>query len=387
MVAEDIEENILLLNIRLKQYGHTVVIARNGLEAVECFKTEKIDVILMDVQMPVMDGLEATRQIRQLETITGGRITIIALTASVMREEKASYIKQGVDAVVEKPIEIDNLLSTIELAVREGIGDDLYSELIVEKEPALVREVSLMNGIDISRGISVWKDAETYKKALIGFSTKYGDAADKISSFIENNDIEGASRMVHSIDGVSGNLSMTDVFKVARELSHSLKERNIDNARAQLGQLKEHLRTVVDSISRIEVAENEPVNNKSELDVVALKGIILRLLESYEGEDSDEVEPILFYARGKLAALQLGHARGVAMLSASIEDVPVLQYSALEVKKAVVGYGRADKEQVIKMTRLILNIKAELTSDSADALALALCHLNTMNIRTDLAGV
>ncbi|MBF0538191.1 MAG: crossover junction endodeoxyribonuclease RuvC [Nitrospirae bacterium] len=88
----------------------------------------------------------------------------------------------------------------------------------------------------------------------------------------------------------------------------------------------------------------------------------------------------IFYARGKLAALQLGHARGVAMLSASIEDVPIVQYSALEVKKAVVGYGRADKNQVIKMTRMILNIGAELTSDSADALALALCHLNSLNI-------
>ncbi|KJU86833.1 Holliday junction resolvase [Candidatus Magnetobacterium bavaricum] len=126
------------------------------------------------------------------------------------------------------------------------------------------------------------------------------------------------------------------------------------------------------------------------------KPMELRLRQLFEGlrtvirdakPDEAAIEKV-FYARGKpAAALQLGHARGVVMLSASIEDVPVFQYSALEVKKAVVGYGRADKEQVIKMTRLILDIKAELTSDSADALALALCHLNTMNIRTDLVGV
>ncbi|MBF0606818.1 MAG: crossover junction endodeoxyribonuclease RuvC [Candidatus Magnetobacterium sp. LHC-1] len=102
--------------------------------------------------------------------------------------------------------------------------------------------------------------------------------------------------------------------------------------------------------------------------------------------DEAAIEKV-FYARGKQAALHLGHARGVTMLSAAIEDVPVVQYSALEVKKAVVGYGRADKYQVIKMTRLILDIGAELTSDSADALALALCHLNSINIFKALSGV
>ncbi|MBF0343389.1 MAG: crossover junction endodeoxyribonuclease RuvC [Nitrospirae bacterium] len=116
------------------------------------------------------------------------------------------------------------------------------------------------------------------------------------------------------------------------------------------------------------------------------KPLFLRLRQLFEGlrgvirdvKPDEAVIEKIFYARGKLAALNLGHARGVAMLAAAVEDVPVAEYSALEIKKAVVGYGLASKTQVIKMTMMILNIRNELTADSADALALAICHLNRL---------
>jgi crossover junction endodeoxyribonuclease RuvC len=85
----------------------------------------------------------------------------------------------------------------------------------------------------------------------------------------------------------------------------------------------------------------------------------------------------MFFAKGTKAALGLGHTRGVVLLAASLTGLSIYEYSALEVKKAVVGYGRADKNQVQKMVREILNIKHSLSSDSADALALAICHANS----------
>lgn len=84
----------------------------------------------------------------------------------------------------------------------------------------------------------------------------------------------------------------------------------------------------------------------------------------------------IFFAKSTKAALTLGHARGVILLSASICGKPLHEYSALEVKKAVVGYGRAEKAQVEAMVRQILGVRHALSSDSADALALALCHAN-----------
>lgn len=88
----------------------------------------------------------------------------------------------------------------------------------------------------------------------------------------------------------------------------------------------------------------------------------------------------MFFAKGVKAALSLGHARGVVLIAASLTNLPLFEYSALEVKKAVVGYGRADKNQVQHMVREILKIPHHLSPDSADALALALCHAHSRQL-------
>ena len=96
----------------------------------------------------------------------------------------------------------------------------------------------------------------------------------------------------------------------------------------------------------------------------------------------------IFFAKSAKAALNLGQARGVAILAAASEGLDVYEYSALEVKKAVTGYGRAEKRQVQEMVMRILSPCSTLsapgfvlTEDAADALAIALCHMNTLKLR------
>jgi crossover junction endodeoxyribonuclease RuvC len=86
----------------------------------------------------------------------------------------------------------------------------------------------------------------------------------------------------------------------------------------------------------------------------------------------------IFFAKSVRAALSLGYARATALLAAASEHVELRECTPLEVKKSVVGYGKAEKEQVQKMVRLILKIRPPLSPDSADALALALCYANTI---------
>ncbi|OGW38754.1 MAG: crossover junction endodeoxyribonuclease RuvC [Nitrospirae bacterium RBG_13_39_12] len=96
----------------------------------------------------------------------------------------------------------------------------------------------------------------------------------------------------------------------------------------------------------------------------------------------------IFFAKSVKAALNLGHSRGIALLAAASEGLNVYEYSALEVKKAVTGYGRAEKRQVQDMVIRILNLKSQiphLTEDSADALAIALCHLNNVRFKEALS--
>ncbi|MDI6801860.1 MAG: crossover junction endodeoxyribonuclease RuvC [Thermodesulfovibrionales bacterium] len=111
---------------------------------------------------------------------------------------------------------------------------------------------------------------------------------------------------------------------------------------------------------------------------IRLKELYINLAEVITECRPDEIViEKMFFAKGVKAALSLGHTRGVVLLTAALTEIPIYEYSALEVKKAVVGYGRADKNQVQQMVQRILNIKRSLSPDSADALALALCHANS----------
>jgi crossover junction endodeoxyribonuclease RuvC len=104
----------------------------------------------------------------------------------------------------------------------------------------------------------------------------------------------------------------------------------------------------------------------------------LAALISECGPDCVAIESIFFAANAR-SALKLGHARGVAMLAAIEAGVPVVEYSPAEIKRAVVGYGRAEKHQVQQMVKLVLGLaRAPSPHDVADALAVAICHVHSM---------
>lgn len=103
----------------------------------------------------------------------------------------------------------------------------------------------------------------------------------------------------------------------------------------------------------------------------------LQLLLERHRPTSVAIEDI-FYARNVRSALKLGHARGVALLAASAAALPIAEYSPAEIKRAVVGYGRAEKPQVQEMVKLLLGLETRPSPhDVADALAVAVCHLHT----------
>ncbi|WP_321286619.1 response regulator [uncultured Sunxiuqinia sp.] len=109
-----VEDNVLnqrIVTFSLKKYKHDVTIANNGLEAIDKFKEAKYDVILMDIMMPVMDGLEATVKIRGLEKEmkVDSRTPIIALTANTMDNDREKCISYGMDDFMAKPFDIEKL--------------------------------------------------------------------------------------------------------------------------------------------------------------------------------------------------------------------------------------------------------------------------------------
>ena len=104
----------------LERRGHSVAVAANGKEAVDMLPTEPFDIVLMDIQMPVMDGLEATTAIRARERTTGEHIPIVALTAHAMKGDEEQCRAAGMDAYLAKPVAAAKLYEVVESFVAGG---------------------------------------------------------------------------------------------------------------------------------------------------------------------------------------------------------------------------------------------------------------------------
>jgi signal transduction histidine kinase/CheY-like chemotaxis protein len=126
LLAEDNEVNQVLAVRTLQKRGHTVVVAANGREALSAWAAESFDAVLMDVQMPEMDGLQATAAIRARERGTGRHTPIVALTAHVMKGDRERCLEAGMDAYVSKPMRADDLFATlVRLVPAAAAGADL----------------------------------------------------------------------------------------------------------------------------------------------------------------------------------------------------------------------------------------------------------------------
>src|SRR6266545_673428 len=113
LVADDSRFNVLFTRSLLTKQGHTVAVAGSGREALEAMARQKFDLVVMDVQMPEMDGLQATAAIRQHENESGGHVPILAMTAHALQEDQEMCRRAGMDDYICKPVSAENLLRAI----------------------------------------------------------------------------------------------------------------------------------------------------------------------------------------------------------------------------------------------------------------------------------
>jgi CheY-like chemotaxis protein len=118
LLAEDNAVNQRLASRLLEKQGHTVVVAANGREAVAALVRENFDLVMMDVQMPEMDGFEATAVMRARETETGAHTPIIAMTAHAMTGDRERCLASGMDGYVSKPINVRELFAVVQTVLR-----------------------------------------------------------------------------------------------------------------------------------------------------------------------------------------------------------------------------------------------------------------------------
>ena len=293
LLAEDIEENIILARTRLERQGHTVFVAHNGKEALDIFNSEKINIILMDIRMPVMDGIEATRIIRREEQITDTHIPIIALTASVTKTEQESFKAAGIDEVVAKPINFGELTFKMNSIISVDAGQLFTFDPKKDKAGNLSLELPHIRGINITEGGKRWGDNQAYLDSIISFAENYSDSSEKISEFIKNNDIHNAYQESHKLKGVSGNLSIVDVYTYAVKIDNALQSGNLNNIEAILHSLKKAIEIVISSIKEFEKKYNQEEITLKELNITGSVDIFGKMLKAFDNYNHDEVESYL----------------------------------------------------------------------------------------------
>jgi two-component system, sensor histidine kinase and response regulator len=221
LLAEDNIVNQRLAVRMLQKMGHDVSVAGTGREALEALDKNGFQLVFMDVQMPEMDGFQATRLIREREKIEGGHIPIVAMTAHAMKGDRERCLAEGMDGYVSKPINPDELHATIQAFVESLEAEQDFSTDLNLKGHVL-DESELLN--------RVAGDYELLKSLLDLFVEDYPALMLSIQDCVKREDIEGLRRSIHTLKGSAGNFAANTAFELALKLENIITEGDFPRA-------------------------------------------------------------------------------------------------------------------------------------------------------------
>jgi signal transduction histidine kinase/CheY-like chemotaxis protein/HPt (histidine-containing phosphotransfer) domain-containing protein len=231
LLAEDNRVNQAVATGILTKQGHTLAVANNGLEALLLLDRQSFDIVLMDVQMPEMDGFTAARQIREKEKLTGLHLPIVAMTAYAMKGDRERCIAAGMDEYVSKPINAEKVAAAIANALR-GAKTSAMDEAKSPQQPEVLQEISVG-----------WSKEQTLEK-LGGDKSLLEDVIEifleeaprhlaALRHGLEARSAEEIERAAHSLKGELGYLSLDELSKSACDLEGMGRAADIDGV-AQL---------------------------------------------------------------------------------------------------------------------------------------------------------
>ncbi len=229
LAADDVPQNLEVLLLLLAKLGHTVTGASDGAMAARLASEAKFDAILMDVQMPGMDGLEATRRIRADEAAQGrARTPVIAMTASVLERDREATREAGMDGFTTKPVDVAVL--TQELARVLGMPADT---------PRLVQAAAPARGLllDLEQGLARWAgQQDAYLRALRRYAHEHEDAAQELKAAMAAGRHLDCATLAHRMRGAAANLGMEQLADALWQLERGLQAQD---GRAELPALLE----------------------------------------------------------------------------------------------------------------------------------------------------
>jgi PAS domain S-box-containing protein len=301
LIVDDIEQNIDLLSLILKRHGHVISVARNGEQALLKMEGEHFDIVLMDIQMPVMDGLTATKKRRLYETENSlTRLPIIALTASVLPQDKESAKQAGMDGFANKPIDIKQLMNEIaSVFVDDPIDDDL-------KMPTPSQQAT----IDIEKGIDLWGSKTTLFNEVMRFLSKSEHEFASLPSLIDNENWDMIQHLAHKYKGIAGNLALNQLMVAFTELEEISRKYRKNDALLLIERIQNEVESITRCTQKMSTKTYQKVQNeqhalsKSKLLEILIPlqehvinnefdDHLLDLLQTFEADYSQQVTPII----------------------------------------------------------------------------------------------
>lgn len=261
LLVEDNKINQLIALEFLRRAGAVVSVAENGQEALDTLSQGMVDydIVLMDVQMPIMDGYRATREIRALPQFKN--LPILAMTANASPEDREKALASGMNEHITKPINAIQLIKTLTRFVSAKSGfipapatNELMSDSSTKNEIKNHQTLDPIPGLDLEDGLTrVGHNEELYKKLLIEFSRNKSDVLEKVITAVQKQDMDEAGQLLHSLKGVAGNIGAKDLAELSRQLEIKVKNNNLDSEYESLmSPAKQSLDLLIKGIKHLE---------------------------------------------------------------------------------------------------------------------------------------
>jgi len=303
LLVEDNEINQQVAKEILEGAGLNVTVANNGQEAVNAVKANSYDAVLMDVQMPVMDGYTATQEIRNLKSEIRN-VPIIAMTAHAMAGDEDKSLQAGMNGHVTKPIDPDQLFSTLQEWIkpqekRAQVQQPEVPDESPESRKAMPEEDELpesLPGFDLTDGLKrLQGNKRLYRKLLLNFATDYGGAAKDIRTALDAKDFEHAHSLVHNLKGLAGNLAATGLQEASVNLEKLVKgvkkkDPPAKNLNLKFSDLENALNQALESAQNLGASAEDNVCKLSDEEIAAIpselaKGFAKRIRDAAEMGD------------------------------------------------------------------------------------------------------
>jgi len=242
LLAEDNPVNQQLAVRVLEKRGHIVTVAANGAEALALLEGSRFDLVLMDVQMPTMNGFQATAAIRKQEETAGKHLPIIAMTAHAMEGDRERCLAAGMDAYVAKPIKVADLIVAIEnLYCTSEVSERAATTTHREREP-IDTESALAN---------VEGDAELLKNLSAEFLRDLPEMLSNIREAITARNANGIERAAHKLKGCVGNFAAQPVFDAAARLEVLGRDSSLNVAESAYAELEKEIKHLIPAMTNL----------------------------------------------------------------------------------------------------------------------------------------